>query len=162
MLTETLYSKIFGTAREKGLVYGISSGLSVNRDSSNWWFGVQVSEQNALALMDIIYEQLQKVIKGDIQEEDIEAAKLYSIGRFYRSAQTVGGTASWYSSKFFFDDSVYEYYKYPDRIAAIKKSDMIDIARSMFNANIWGLGLLGKSSKLFTEELKQKIAPLFS
>ena len=50
MLTETLYSRILGTARERGLVYSMNSGLSQTRDASNWWFGAQVSDKNAKAL----------------------------------------------------------------------------------------------------------------
>src|SRR5690606_29924950 len=34
MLTETLYSKILGTARERGLVYGMSSGYGQAKLSS--------------------------------------------------------------------------------------------------------------------------------
>ncbi len=87
MLTETLYSKILGTARERGLVYDMNSGLSQTKDISNWWFGAQVSDKNAQALMDIIVAELKKLMSGDIDEKDIEATKQYSLGRFQRSAR---------------------------------------------------------------------------
>ena len=58
MLTETLYSKILGTARERGLVYGMSSGFGQTKLSSNWWFGAQVSQKNAAALFDIVHLSL--------------------------------------------------------------------------------------------------------
>src|SRR3989344_152294 len=58
MLTETLYSRILGTAREKGLVYGMSSGVGQTRDSSNWWFGAQIMTKNVASLFDIINTEL--------------------------------------------------------------------------------------------------------
>ncbi len=42
MLTETLYSRILGSARERGLVYSMSSGINAELHSTNWWFGAQV------------------------------------------------------------------------------------------------------------------------
>ena len=66
MLTETLYSKILGTARERGLVYGMSSGLSHTRDASNWWFGAQVSDKNAPALFKIVIDELSKVMRAKL------------------------------------------------------------------------------------------------
>ncbi|MEK7152328.1 MAG: insulinase family protein [Patescibacteria group bacterium] len=77
LLTETLYSKILGTARERGLVYGMSSGFGQTKQASNWWFGAQVSQKNAIALFDIMTTELEKVFAGQIATEDIEAAKAY-------------------------------------------------------------------------------------
>ena len=106
MLTETLYSKILGTARERGLVYGMSSGLSHTRSASNWWFCAQVSDKNAHALLKITVDELHKVLDGDISEAEIEATKQYALGRFQRSAQTVGGTASGYAGRYFFSSQL--------------------------------------------------------
>jgi len=128
MLTETLYSRILGSAREKGLVYGMSSGLSQTRDASNWWLGAQVSDKNAPPLMRIIVDELTKVLSGDISEDEIAATKQYALGRFQRSGQTVGGTAAGYSGRYFFDEEVENYYQIPARIAAIDKAEIIRIA----------------------------------
>jgi len=162
MLTETLYSKILGTARERGLVYGMSSGLSQTRDASNWWFGSQVSDKNAPALMKIIVDELTKVMLGGIAESEIEAAKQYSLGRFQRSGQTVGGTANGYSGRYFFDEVIEDYYRIPDRIRAVEKDQIIKVAKEMFAENIWGFGVLGASGDHFAEELRQQLAVLWT
>lgn len=161
MLTETLYSKILGTARERGLVYGMNSGLSWTRDVSNWWFGTQVSDKNAPALFDIVVNELTKVLKGDISDEDIESTKQYALGRFQRSAQTVGGTAAGYSSRYFFDDVIEEYERIPERIKAVTKADIVTIARQFFADNLWGFGVLGACGEDFAEQLRQQLAPLW-
>jgi predicted Zn-dependent peptidase len=161
MLTETLYSKILGTARERGLVYGMNSGLSNTKDASNWWFGAQVSDKNAPALLKIVVEELSKVLAGDISEDEIEATKQYSLGRFQRSAQTVGGTAGGYAARYFFDNEIEDYYRVPERIKAITKKRIIVVANNMFEENLWGFGVLGNCGPDFADSLKAEIAQLW-
>jgi predicted Zn-dependent peptidase len=162
MLTETLYSKILGTAREKGLVYGMNSGISYTMNDSNWWFGAQVSDKNAQPLIKIIVDELHKVLDGDISKEDINSTKQYALGRFQRSAQTVGGTAGGYAGRYFFDEVIDDYYRVPERIKAVKKQQIVDIARSMFSEDIWGFGALGNCGEEFTHELQRQLLPLWS
>jgi predicted Zn-dependent peptidase len=161
MLTETLYSKILGTARERGLVYGMSSGFGQTKQSSNWWFGAQVSQKNAPALLDIMVTELENVFEGKIDADDIEAAKAYSLGRFQRSAQTVGGTAGGYSSRYFFDEVIEDYYQVPKRIKAVTKTSIVDISKAMFNDNIWGIGLLSACDPVYAQELHDQLARLW-
>lgn len=161
MLTETLYSKILGTARERGLVYGMNSGLSQTRDTSNWWFGAQVSDKNAPALFDIVVEELSKVLAGTISDEDIDATKQYALGRFQRSAQTVGGTAAGYSGRYFFDDVIEDYEHIPERIKSVSKDEIVTIARNFFADDLWGLGILGACGDEFAEKLRRQVSPLW-
>lgn len=161
MFTETLYSKILGTARERGLVYDMGSGLNLAPISSNWWFGAQVSPQNAEALFEVMNHEIQAVLHGNLSDEEIEAAKQYSLGRFQRSAQTVGATASGYSHRYFFDGYINDYYKMPERIATIQKDAIIDITREMFLSNIWGLGVLGKFEPELIDRLYDQAGQLW-
>jgi predicted Zn-dependent peptidase len=162
MLTETLYSKILGTARERGLVYGMNSGLSHTQDASNWWFGAQVSDKNASALLHIVIEEVGKVLTGHMSDEEIETTKQYSLGRFQRSAQTVGGTASGYAGRYFFDDVVEDYYRVPERIKAVTKEKIISVSNAMFTPNIWGFGVLGNCGEKFADQLQAQISPLWA
>lgn len=162
MLTETLYSKILGTARERGLVYGMNSGLSQTRDASNWWFGAQVSDRNAPALLDIVVDELSKVLEGRVPDEEIETTKQYALGRFQRSAQTVGGTAAGYAGRYFFDGVIEDYYRVPARIKAVTKERIIVVTNGMFSENIWGLGVLGNCGDAFAQELRGQLSPLWN
>lgn len=161
MLTETLYSRILGTARERGLVYGMSSGYGQTKDCSNWWFGAQVMPKNAPALFDIMLKELHSVFEGKIAMDDVVSAKQYALGRYQRSGQTVGGTASGYSGRYFFDEVIEDYYQVPERIEAVSKDRIIDIARAMFAENIWGVGALGSSGEAFIEQLHHQLTPLW-
>lgn len=161
ILTETLYSKILGTARERGLVYGMSSGFQQIKLNSNLWFGSQVSVSNAPALFDIIIEQLGNIFRGELAEADITAAKAYSIGRYQRGAQTVSSTASGYTGRYFFDDYIDDYYKVPERIEAVTKQAIVDAARVMFTDGIGGLGLYGSCTPSLAARLNEQIQPLW-
>ncbi len=162
MLTETLYSRILGTARERGLVYGMSSGYGQTKDSSNWWFGAQVMPKNAPALFRIIENELQAVFEGNIIDQDVVSAKQYALGRYQRSGQTVGGTVGGYSSRYFFDEEVEDYYKIPERIEAVTKERIIEITRALFSENISGMGALGNCGEEFVRDLHEQIKPLWS
>ncbi len=161
MLTETLYSRILGSAREQGLVYSMSSGFGQTRDNSNWWFGAQVMPKNAPKLFNIILKELHAVFDGDIDDEDVTAAKQYALGRYQRSGQTAGGTAAGYSYRYFFDDVIDDYYKVPERIRAVSKNRIITIAQSMFEENIWGMGALGNAGEPVVSKLYNKLGPLW-
>lgn len=162
MLTETLYSKILGTARERGLVYGMSSGFGQTKLSSNWWFGAQVSQRNAPALFEIVVDELNNVFRGEIAAEDIEAAKAYALGRFQRSAQTVAGVAGGYSGRYFFDEVIDDYYQVPRRIKAVTKTEIVETAQALFSDQIWGLGILSNCDKAFANDLYKQISPLWT
>ena len=162
MLTETLYSKILGTARERGLVYGMSSGYGQAQENSNWWFGAQVMPKNAGPLFEIILEELGKVFAGELAADDVTAAKQYALGRFQRSAQTVGGITSGYSYRYFFDEVIEDYYQVPDRIKEINKDIITDVSRAMFKERIWGLGVLGGVGEQFAIDLREQLKPLWS
>jgi predicted Zn-dependent peptidase len=162
MLTETLYSKILGTARERGLVYGMNSGISNTRGSTNWWFGAQVSDKNARPLLKITVDELRKVLAGDMTAKELNATKQYALGRFQRGAQTVGGTAAGYAGRYFFDGEIDDYYRIPGRIRSVTKRRMVDVARTMFADDVWGFGALGNCGEEFAEQLRKDISSLWS
>jgi predicted Zn-dependent peptidase len=161
LLVETLYSKILGTAREHGLVYGMSSGFGQALLNSNWWVGAQVMPKNASKLFEIMTRELNNVFEGELDQADIVAAQQYSLGRFQRSAQTVGGTAGGYSGRYFFDDGIEDYYQVPQRIKRISKESIVEIMRAMFAENIWGLGVLGSCSEEFADQMQNQVAVLW-
>lgn len=161
MLTETLYSRILGTAREKGLLYHMSSGFSQTKNCANWWFGAQALPKNITELFNIIIYELKRAQSGTLKESDINAAKQYALGRYQRSGQTVWGTANGYSGRYFFDGVIDDYYKVPERIQAITKERIYAVSRAMFEQNVWGLGVLGNASKPFVQELHNQLSVLW-
>lgn len=161
MLTETLYSNILGAARERGLVYSMSSGFNQLAQNVSWWFGAQVMPANAKALFQIMIDEIERVRAGDIDETDIEAAKQYMLGRYQRAGQTVAGTAAGYTNRYFFEDYVDDYYALPERIKAITKSRIIQTTDLMFTDDMWDMGMLGSAGRPFVDEAYDQLSALW-
>lgn len=161
MLTETLYSRILGTARERGLVYSMSSGINAELHSTNWWFGAQVRPDNAGALFEIMVSELRGIFAGNLTKEEIDAAKQYRLGRYQRGAQTVSGIAGSYAGRYFFDDHIEDYYAIPTRIKAITKRQIIEGSKALFEEGVWGLGVLGNPEKEELSKLTTRLNTLW-
>lgn len=163
MLTATLYSRILGEARERGLVYNMGSGIEVMKDATEWWFSAQVISRNAPALFEIMVRELERVKAGDITKEDLEAAKQYWLGRHQRSAQTVNGTMSGYTGRYYFDGVVTNYNSIPERIKSVSKETIVSSTQRMFADGIGGLAVLGGGSRSreLTDQLNEMIQPLW-
>jgi predicted Zn-dependent peptidase len=164
MLTATLYSRILGEARERGLVYSMGSGIDIMKDVTGWWFSAQVINRNAPALFEIISREVKRVRAGDISLEDLEAAKQYWLGRHQRSAQTVAGTMAGYTGRYYFDEVVNDYDAIPERIKAVSAKRIQTASERMFSDKIGGLGVLGGASrsKELATQLCEQIQPLWN
>jgi len=161
ILTETLYSKILGEAREQGLVYGMASGFGQYKSFIDWGIIAQVQQENLPALFEIIVRQLKKIKSGDVDDADIEAAKQYALGRYQRGAQTVGGVMAGYSSRYFFEGGVTDYFAYPERLKKVKKAKVTEVMQAMFEDNIWGLGILGTANAELRALAEEKVSSLW-
>ncbi len=160
MLTETLYSKIFGQARDKGLVYHVSSGHQLGQKNSEWWLYAQVLPENAPALCDIIISEIKKVQNGLIDDAELEATKQYALGGFQRSFQTVGNIAGAYG-RYFFDGYIEDMKTVPERIKAVTKKDIAAAMNKMFESGIGGVGVLGGRDSSIPQKLDEQLQPLW-
>jgi len=161
MLTTTLHSKILGEAREKGLVYHMSSNYNNYKLASEWWFGAQVMPDNVPALFEIIHRELNKILTGKIDAADIQASKQYSLGKYQRSVQTVQGLLRGYAGGYYFEERIDDFYDIPNRIKAVSKKRMVDVAKTMFSDKTWGLHVLGTSGQGISDGLQHKIQSLW-
>ncbi len=162
LLTETLHSRIFGQAREKGLVYGVSSNYSRLLGSTNMWLGAQVMPQNMQALSSIIRHEINDMKQGGISEEELRAAKLFALGRYQRSAQTVASTANLYSSRYFYEEETEDYYAIPDKIQAVTKDQMVAAINAVFAEKVRGFGVLGSCGEEFVHKAYTALESLWA
>jgi predicted Zn-dependent peptidase len=151
LLTETLHSRIYGQAREKGLVYGVSSNYSRLLGSTNLWVGAQVLPKNIEPLFKIITREINQLKQGLATEEELKMAKLYALGRYQRSAQTVSSTAGLYSSRYFYEEATEDFNKVPEKIQAVTKAQLEEALHAVFSEKIRGFGLLGSCGQEFAD-----------
>jgi predicted Zn-dependent peptidase len=160
MLTETMYSRIFGTAREKGWVYGMGSGSSYARDLSSWWFGAQVSKTNSQPLVRLIRDELLRLKDGLIDDEDFESARKHLLGKTMRSGQTASGLVARYG-QFYVDDTVDNLNLLPQLTKRLSKKVCIDLMQELIQSNNWGIGVLGSTSTEPARKLRSYIEAVF-
>ena len=157
ILTGTMSSRIFGEARRRGLVYGMGSSLNLDESKSSWDFDGEVNEENAIELFDLIRAELARVLNGEIDDEDLEAAKSYCLGRFQMAAQTVGQLADFYAEEFFKADEVENYSLVPDIVRTVDKTEIIELARELISSNIFSFVAVGSCDKTLITELASRL-----
>jgi predicted Zn-dependent peptidase len=160
MLTDTLYSKIFGKARDQGLVYSVGSTHRQMHKYSEWLLRAQVMPVNAPSLCDIILTEVKNMQNGIIDDSELEAAKQYALGSFQKSLQTVGAVASAYS-RYFFDDHVEDMRSVPARVKAITKEDISKAMNMMFSGGLGSVGVLGGTDDTIADQLHDQLQPLW-
>ncbi len=153
ILNGTMSSKIFGEARRRGLVYGIGSNAESDCWSSTWDFDGEVNAENAAELFDLIAIELSRIINGDIQESDIEAARNYALGRQLMLAQTADQISMYYLRNYITTGTFEPISDAPKMIAAIDKSTIVQLAREFMSSGISGLATVGNMNKGFVDEL---------
>lgn len=162
ILTGTMYSRIYGAARKKGLAYGVYSGTNSYAHDSAWDFEGQVNLDKAPALFDIITREMKSVLNGKISDKELETAKQYALGRHQMGAQTVAQISNFYAGRYFFDGFVKNYEKVPELITGVSKEQIIETACSFLQADTWVLAGVGSAEKELVDKLGKKVDKLFS
>ena len=157
ILNGTMSSKIFGTARKRGIVYGMGSNTDSDKWSSTWDFDGEVNSENAAELFDLIAVELSKVINGDINEADINAAKTYALGRHQMLAQTADQISTYYMRDYITTGSYEPLTEAPKMIDAIDKSTIVILAREFMQSGISGLAAVGNMNKSLLDELWARV-----
>lgn len=161
ILTGTMHSRIFGAARQKGVTYGMFSDTTAQVHDSSWDFGGEVNHETAEQLIDIMVREMKTVLSGELTDSEVDAAKLYGLGRHQMGAQTVGQISHFYTSHYFNDDEVRDYEKVPQEIEKITRESIIDTACEFFKTGIWVFAGVGGDDKDEIVRLNDKLATLF-
>ena len=157
ILNGTMSSKIFGTARKRGIVYGIGSSAATDNWSSTWDFDGEVNSENANELFDLIAVELAKVINGDLSEADIDAAKMYLLGRHQMLAQTAEQISNYYMRDYIITGTYEPMTEAPKMIEEIDKSTIVSLAREFMQSGISGLAAVGNMNRSVVDELWDRV-----
>ena len=161
ILTGTMYSKIFGQARRRGLVYDLSSDTSNSPHESSWDFSGEVNYGVADELFQLVVTEIQKILNGDIPQGDVDAARDYALGRYQMGAQTVSQISNYYSGKYFLDGTINDYTLVPDEIKQVSRDLMVDIARSFMASNTWALAAVANGERQNVVKLNNELSVLY-
>lgn len=162
ILTGTMYSRIFGAARQKGLAYSVNAHAGAGYYDSSWDIYGQVNHETAGELFDIIAREIQCVLDGKITDSEIQGAKSFALGRYQMGAQTVSQISSFYTGRYFADDFIKDYDAVPAMIKNVTLDRMVTTARSFINENTWVLAAVSSGEKQELVDLGDKLASLFN
>lgn len=157
IVTGTMNSRILGKARKLGLVYGVSSYLSNSAHNSSWDFDGEVSPEDAPALFDLIRNELRSVITGGVTDEETEAAKTYTLGRYQIGAQTVSQISDYYAESYFVTGEIEGYDHAKELISSITKEDIMNLALEYISSGISALVAVSSCEKALINALSEKI-----
>lgn len=157
ILNGTMNSKIFGTARKRGLVYGMGSSIAANAYNTYWDFDGEVNVENAEELFKLIQEEMMKALNGEVSEEDFEAAKSYALGRLQMGAQTPSQIADYYAENYFTNEMIQHYEEMPNLIRGIDRTKMIELAREFAGSGIKGFATVSSVEKAVISSLETRL-----
>ena len=120
-------SKLFTEVREKrGLVYGVKTDLDLGRDYGYMIIWAGTDSEKEKEVIDICLKEFEKM--GDINEEELEAAKVRIIGsRHIESEGSSETTVNLIMEEIRGDAE--SYYDYEEKINAISLDDIKKLAK---------------------------------
>ncbi len=161
ILSGTMSSRIYGQARDKGLLYGCTVGCSSSKYNTEWYLDGRANAEQLPAFFDLAVRELDKVKRGDITEQELADAKSYALGRYRMGIQTTGQLARYLSGRWLYDGLIKDYNDEPDKINGVTREQMVELVRQFFDANIWTIGLYGATDNKMANQLRAKLKQLF-
>ncbi|MBR2839765.1 insulinase family protein [Candidatus Saccharibacteria bacterium] len=158
ILTGTMSSRIFGTARKLGLVYGMGSSVSMGANHTYWDFDGEVNVENAEELFDLIRNEIGRVVNGELAEEDFAAARSYALGRYQMGAQTPTQIADFYAEGYFTSEKVVKYDSVPKLLDGISRQKIIELAREFTESGVKGFAAVSSAEKAMITGLDGKLS----
>lgn len=153
ILAGTLFSRILGEARERGLAYHMWADQYAQAAFSVSEIGGEVSPSNAVALMEVAASQIKKIAKGGLTNKEVAEAHDYNLGKVQMGYQTVSSMMHYYSDSYFFDDTVESFSKLNERIKSVTKKEIVEIIRYMLECGDYGFAALSDQQSELTHRM---------
>lgn len=118
---------------EKGLTYGINSGLIALQDAGYFIVGTEVKKENTSQVVDEVYKEMTLLQKEAISDIELNTVKNYMAGRLLSSVDTPFALAEKFKSVHLYG-LTYNFYKsYLNTINTITASQLQETARQYLN-----------------------------
>jgi len=149
-------SRLFQRLREKEkIVYRIESDFVLYPWMGNLEIWGSVSEDKLVLAMRIIKEEIEKILKKGIKEEEIKIVKNFLSASNLMHFDSPLNIAYFLASQEFNDKEIWLPERYIAEVKKIKKEDLLDLAKKIFNYSKINIGLLGKINSQTLKEVKK-------
>lgn len=157
ILTGTLYSRIFGKARERGLTYSMDSGTTISLYDTCWEFTGKVLPKMADELVDLIVAELKMIAEKGVTDEEISNTESYRLGAYQMSLQTVASVSNFYSQSYFRSDEIMDYKQIPEALHNVSKRQINRLLRDFLNNGRWVFGVVGNTNNRLVKRNNEKL-----
>ena len=164
VLTGGFHSRIFGKAREMGIIYDMGSNENTYR-SNLYMLDIyaQVSNENMEKLLDLIVAEMRDVYKNGLTKAEVEEAVLSSKGSLRMSNQTAGRILGWYRSTYLNDEEekVYDFDLVDGWYDEVTPESIHKLFINLIKTKKWGAGFLGNVTEKDAKKWNAKLAEIF-
>lgn len=164
VLNGGFHSRIFGKAREMGIIYSMGSTEDTYR-SQMYSFDIyaQVSVENMDKLLKLIVSELKDVSLNGLSKEEVEEAVLSCRGSLRMSNQTAGSILAWYRNTYIQDEDerVYNFEDIDKWYDEVTPESIQELFVNLIKTKKWGAGFLGNVTEAQTKKWNKKLAEIF-
>jgi predicted Zn-dependent peptidase len=143
ILTGSLHSIILGKARDKGLIYDMSSSFSASLSRLNLNIGGQVSHQKIAELFKLISLELTRILKNGFNQKEWQQVKNEFLGSLRMSFQTTNDLFYWHQRHYDKDAKIRSTDDIAKHYQDCTKEQALLILKQLFNKPIYSIAYLG-------------------
>jgi len=144
ILGEGMSSRLFREIREKrGLAYHVSAGHHSYLDTGMFVVYSGLKLEKIEEAVRVIKEELLKVTREKVTEEELKKAKEMARGRLAIRSESTNFLAEYFGIKFVLDRKLETFDEYLKKIEAVTCEDILQVAQEFFQREKFNLQMIG-------------------
>lgn len=136
---------------EMGLAYDVSSYFTVNEEPGLFVIELQTKNESAMTAIKVIREEIERIIKEPVSDEELEDAKAYLIGSLPRRIDTTKKITDFLTLTEFYGLGEDYLKRYPQYIRGVTRDDIIRVARRLLS-NEGLFVIVGREEEILKEK----------
>lgn len=157
ILGGNMSSRLFVAIREKqSLAYSVQTGVSAFQDAGYFSIQAGLDKSRVETAIKVIREELDRIVRDGIDDEELQRAKDYLVGKLSITLEDTSSLANWYAEQETLTNRTLTPEQKFDLLRAVTKEQVQALAKRLFDINKATLAIIGpyKSDKPFYDLLK--------
>lgn len=144
ILGGSMSSRLFIQIRERrGLAYSIHSGIENFRDTGYFYVGVGLEFKNINKAIEVIKQELEKLINKGVTTQELKDAKTNARGRMSLSMENSSVIASYFANQALFADKIKTPEEKLKEIDAVTQEEIQKLAKKVYNTDMMRVAIIG-------------------
>ncbi len=156
ILGGSMSSRLWQKVREQmGAVYYVRAGTDLFTDHGFFAVSAGVGNKKFKPVLGAVLEELKKIREEGVSNNELSMAKEHIIGRLILGLETSDDLAGFYGEQEILERKIEEPEEVIKKIEAVKESDIINVAKDVFQNNKMNLAFIGPFKKEEEEKFKE-------